>query len=57
MSFSSAETHARRVRSQRTAEDKLDEIGAALVEIAQELARMDRRIKNTEALAAHAANR
>jgi hypothetical protein len=56
MSFSDAETYAKRVRGQRTAEDKLDELGKAMAKLAEELGRMDRRIKNVEAIAAHIAN-
>jgi hypothetical protein len=57
MSASGAITHARRVRSQHTAEAKLDEISKAIEELANTLADMERRLKSTEALAANAANR
>jgi len=57
MSFSDAEGHARRVRSQRTAEAKLDELSKAIEELAGALNSTDRRLINVEHIVALIANR
>jgi hypothetical protein len=57
MSTSGARTHARRARSQRTAEDKLDEIAKAIEELASAIGDIETRVKRTETYAAAAASR
>jgi hypothetical protein len=57
MGTSRAIQHARRARSQNSAEDKLDAIAQAIEELADAVDDIERRLKHTEAYAAAAANR
>jgi outer membrane murein-binding lipoprotein Lpp len=57
MSTLGAVNHARRARSQRTSEGKLDEIAHAIEELARAVAEVENHIKRAESFAAAAANR
>jgi hypothetical protein len=57
MSTTGAINHARRARSQRTVEDKLDEIAYAIEDLARAIATVETHTKRAESLAAAAANR
>jgi hypothetical protein len=57
MSTTGARNHARRARSEHTAEGKLDELSKAIEELANALDEIEKRVTRTEAHAANAAHR